>query len=72
MMETYILRTGKYMKHKDKIKLAKKMMTKEERRTGVSPFQSVSWEARYQSKLAKVKREMEAARERKKLKALAS
>lgn len=34
------------MKHKDKLKLARRIMTKEERKNHAPPFQSLAWEKR--------------------------
>ena len=42
------------MKHKDKIKMARKMLTKEERKNHTPLFQSSAWEKRAQSRQKKI------------------
>ena len=43
------------MKHKQKLKMAYKMMTREEIKKHVSPFQSRAWELRKENKRARVR-----------------
>jgi len=44
----------KRMDHKEKLKLARKMMTKQEIKNRVPPFQSKAWESRVQARENKV------------------
>jgi len=55
----------KYMNHKEKKRIARRMMTNDEIKAKVPPFQSEAWEARKESKIKNVARNEAAAKKRK-------
>jgi hypothetical protein len=60
------------MKHKDKIKLARKMLTKKEKKNHTAIFLSSAWERRSNSKANKMRMDRVKARDKRKIKELAS
>ena len=52
------------MKHKDKVKMARRMRTKKETRANIAPFQSEAWAKRKAAKIKKVERAIAKAKAR--------
>jgi hypothetical protein len=60
------------MNHKQKIKLAKKMLSNEEKRKKTSIFQSKNWDIRKYSKFDKIQKQRQKSLEKNKLKFIIS